>query len=287
MQFAYDLASSKVAQKQGSQKCNYDIRARSNHIKPRDHVLIRNVGLLGKQKLADRWKTDVYVVTSQPDKGIPVFEVMPDTGRGKNNILHRNMLLPIGSPSDNPSYDANQPAVMEASTDSSDDDESSLDTQYDSEIDLVSIDGPVTRSRSRASQVPIPAPRLVTRKLSDDNTVMATDSNGDDQGLVDVPVTPVPAPRICTTKPTDKDDISLGHVRSAAFDHSNHGSDTSDNSIQILYRISPSTNTAIFPSGPGNKPNPSIPNSPILSISHPVNRLLSGWKQRSRNMTLT
>ena len=84
----------------------------------------------------------------------------------------------------------------------------------------------------------------MTRKLYDDNTVMATDSNcdqsvyndhcHDDQGSVDVHVTPVPAPRICTTNPTDEDDISLGHVRSAAFDHSNHGSDTSENSIQIF-----------------------------------------------------
>jgi hypothetical protein len=61
-----------------------------------DRVLVRNVGLKGKNKLADRWKEDVYIVQAQTDEQIPVYQVKLEHGKGKLKTLHRNLLLPIG-----------------------------------------------------------------------------------------------------------------------------------------------------------------------------------------------
>ena len=57
--------------------------------------LVRNVGLKGKKKLADKWERDVYLVVDQPNKGIPVFVVKREHGRSTRKLLHRNLLLPF------------------------------------------------------------------------------------------------------------------------------------------------------------------------------------------------
>lgn len=51
-----------------------------------DRVLVRNVGLNWKQKLAN-------IVQGQPNPEMPVFAVKREDGQGKLRVLHRNMLL--------------------------------------------------------------------------------------------------------------------------------------------------------------------------------------------------
>ena len=54
------------------------------------------MGLKGKHKLADRWERSPYVIISQPNPDIPVYEVHLENSRSKKNkILHRNLLLPF------------------------------------------------------------------------------------------------------------------------------------------------------------------------------------------------
>ena len=61
---------------------------------------VRNVGLKGRQKLADIWDKYPYIVKSQPINDIPVFEVQQEHSPSKTRLLHRNMLLPFsGLPS--------------------------------------------------------------------------------------------------------------------------------------------------------------------------------------------
>ena len=61
-----------------------------------DRVLVKNVGLRGKQKMADLWEHCPYVVRSQPVPAIPVFEVVKENSPGsKPRVLHRNMLMPF------------------------------------------------------------------------------------------------------------------------------------------------------------------------------------------------
>jgi hypothetical protein len=59
-------------------------------------VLVKNVGLKGKHKLADRWQKDPYRVVQHPNPDLPVYRI----GREgeKTKLLHRNMLLPLSLP---------------------------------------------------------------------------------------------------------------------------------------------------------------------------------------------
>ena len=60
-----------------------------------DRVLVRNVGLRGRNKLANRWEEDVYGVKEQPEREAPVFVEQQEGGRRRKRTLHWNMLLPV------------------------------------------------------------------------------------------------------------------------------------------------------------------------------------------------
>ncbi|XP_070566514.1 uncharacterized protein [Ptychodera flava] len=93
---AYELAENEAKKKALANKRRYDSKVRGSDLLVGDRVLIRNVGLIGKHKLADRWKADVHVVEKRLDDNLPVYVVKPETGDGVERTLHRNMLLPIG-----------------------------------------------------------------------------------------------------------------------------------------------------------------------------------------------
>jgi transposase InsO family protein len=63
-----------------------------------DLVLVRNVGLKGKHKLADRWQSDVFKIVGKPNPGIPVYQIQLQNGKGKVRTVHRNLLLPLTHP---------------------------------------------------------------------------------------------------------------------------------------------------------------------------------------------
>ena len=65
-------------------------------------MLVRNVSLRGKHKIADRWEDKPYIVVSQPNKENPVYEVQREGSRSKVRVLHRNLLLPFMSITDAP-----------------------------------------------------------------------------------------------------------------------------------------------------------------------------------------
>lgn len=82
---AYDIASSEARNSAERQKREIG-----------DRVLVKNVGIKGKQKLADLWKHCVYKVKKQPIPAIPVYEVVRENAPGsKPRVLHRYMLLPF------------------------------------------------------------------------------------------------------------------------------------------------------------------------------------------------
>ena len=58
-------------------------------------VLVKNVGLRGKNKLANRWGDHIYVVIEKPNEDIPVFVVKREDRHGSKRTLHRNLLLPV------------------------------------------------------------------------------------------------------------------------------------------------------------------------------------------------
>lgn len=95
LQAAYQLAGRMAEKKNEGNKQRYDQRVRFCPLDSGDRVLIRNLGLQGKHKLADRWKDTPYIVESQLP-GLPVFKLKPESGHGSEKILHRNHILPIG-----------------------------------------------------------------------------------------------------------------------------------------------------------------------------------------------
>ena len=66
-------------------------------LQPGDQVLLHQVGLQAKNKLAERWQEEVYVVTSQPNTSIHVFSVRCVDGKGMVKSVHRNLLWPVRS----------------------------------------------------------------------------------------------------------------------------------------------------------------------------------------------
>ena len=97
LKFSHDLASKYIQASQERQKKNYDVKIKSSVLNPGDLVLVKVVAFDGRHKLSDKWENEPYVVMSQPNVGIPVYKVQKQSGIGKPRVLHRNLLLPIGS----------------------------------------------------------------------------------------------------------------------------------------------------------------------------------------------
>ena len=104
LEAAYEAANKASREASKKQARNYDKKVRGPKILIGDLVLVKNVGLKGKHKLADRWKQEIHVVLDQPNSDIPVFRVRPEKGGGER-VLHRNFLLPISLPILDPKVD--------------------------------------------------------------------------------------------------------------------------------------------------------------------------------------
>ena len=100
LEYAYALVSANQDSASCKGKANYDKRVRGAILVVGDRVLLRNVGLRGKQKLADKWSSDVYIVVGQPDTDLPVYSIQKEGSREKVKVVHRNLLLPLGSTQD-------------------------------------------------------------------------------------------------------------------------------------------------------------------------------------------
>ena len=92
---AYELVEINISQSQSDQKKHYDRPIRGAVLEVGDRVLIRNVGLKGTHKIADKWSQEIFSVVAQPNPEIQVYEVKHEVGRGRTKVLHRNLLLPM------------------------------------------------------------------------------------------------------------------------------------------------------------------------------------------------
>ena len=139
MKVTYDVATRHAGQASTKHKSHYDKRVRGGTVEVGDRVLVRNTGVRGKCKLANRWEDLAYIVIEQPNLEIPVYRVKQEGKRPKTRTLHRNMLLPINFlPVEEPlvlvpvPQTRQRPAVERvpesvSSNDSSDSDDDSLD----------------------------------------------------------------------------------------------------------------------------------------------------------------
>ncbi|CAI5677245.1 unnamed protein product [Oreochromis niloticus] len=60
-----------------------------------DRVLVRNVRVRSKHKLADKWESSVYIVVKKAGN-LPVYTVQPEGQDKPLRTLHRDLLLPCG-----------------------------------------------------------------------------------------------------------------------------------------------------------------------------------------------
>ncbi len=153
---AYKLASDESKKTGKRYKKYYDNKVRHATVMPGDRVLVRKVGLKGRQKLADKWETEPYLVTSQPIPDIPVYRVKPEhSSTGKSRLLHRNMLLPFTHLPCEDTTDVRKrnPRQEVPSSESSDEVEQSMtDPDEDPLSTTCSVPSGNTRSRTRQRQ---------------------------------------------------------------------------------------------------------------------------------------
>lgn len=95
LQAAYQLAQATASKMNQANKERYDQKVRYHCLKLGDRVLLQNLGLKGKQKLADRWSANVYVVESQL-ADLPVYRLKPVEGLRSMKVMHHNHILPLG-----------------------------------------------------------------------------------------------------------------------------------------------------------------------------------------------
>ncbi len=94
---AYEIVSKSFESAKAKQRKYYNMKVKGANIEIGDLVLMKNVGLKGKNKLADKWKDEVFVVISQPNPDVPVFKIRLENGK-REKIVHRNLLLPLTLP---------------------------------------------------------------------------------------------------------------------------------------------------------------------------------------------
>lgn len=78
---------------QSRQAENYNRRAKGSPLAVGDQVLLANRGERGRRKVADKWESTVYEVTSVRP-GINVYSIR-DPVSMKEKVVHRNLLLPV------------------------------------------------------------------------------------------------------------------------------------------------------------------------------------------------
>lgn len=109
LQESYQLATKNAAKVAERNKIRYDKNVTESVLDVGDRVLVRNVRIRGKHKLAHKWESIVHVVVGQKDN-LPVYTVKPERQHGSTRTLHRNLLLPCGFL---PTVPENPPAVQE------------------------------------------------------------------------------------------------------------------------------------------------------------------------------
>lgn len=111
LQESYQLATKNAAKTAERNKIRFDRRVTESTLGVGDRVLIRNVRLRGKHKLADKWEGTVHVVVNR--KGdLPVYTVKPENKDGPLRTLHRDLLLPCGflsAPEEEPAAVSSKP----------------------------------------------------------------------------------------------------------------------------------------------------------------------------------
>ncbi len=92
---SYLLASHRALKSAERNKIRFNKLVTNSSLEVNGHVLVRNLQLRGKHKLAEKWESEVYVVVKRAGDWL-VYTVRPETRDGPLRTLHRDLLLPCG-----------------------------------------------------------------------------------------------------------------------------------------------------------------------------------------------
>lgn len=92
---SYKIATENAEKIMGRNKVRFDKHVTASDLSVGDRVLVRNVRIRGKHKLADRWEPDVYIIQKKAGT-LPVYTVKPESKDRPIRTLHRDLLLPCG-----------------------------------------------------------------------------------------------------------------------------------------------------------------------------------------------
>ncbi|XP_051800354.1 uncharacterized protein LOC127532555 [Acanthochromis polyacanthus] len=92
---SYQLASENAEKSMLKNKTRFDRNVTASALEVGDRVLVRNVRLRGKHKIADKWEPNIYVVIKKAGH-LPVYTVRPEHTEKPVRTLHRDLLLPCG-----------------------------------------------------------------------------------------------------------------------------------------------------------------------------------------------
>lgn len=92
---SYQLAAENAKKTMLKNKTRFDCKVAASELDVGDRVLVRNIRLRGKHKIADRWESTVYVVVKKA-ANLPVYTISPEHADKPLRTLHRDLLLPCG-----------------------------------------------------------------------------------------------------------------------------------------------------------------------------------------------
>ena len=89
----HKIVSTKMKARAQKVKEQYDNKVNSSLLIPGDRVLVRNLTSRGGPgKLCAFWEQDIYIITRMGPES-PVYKVRPESAKGRERVLHRNLLL--------------------------------------------------------------------------------------------------------------------------------------------------------------------------------------------------
>ncbi|XP_038130569.1 uncharacterized protein LOC119776319 [Cyprinodon tularosa] len=95
MSEAYQLASRTASKQAMRGKAHFDKKVHGGELYPGCRVLVRNLNEKGGPgKLRAFWEDKVYIVKERKYQDSPVYEIHPESGKGRIRTIHRNLLLP-------------------------------------------------------------------------------------------------------------------------------------------------------------------------------------------------
>lgn len=89
LQFAHKVAGEQGAKNAACHNERYDRKVTCAMLVVGDRILVRKVCIKCRQKLADRWEQELYLVIKIANSNIPVYMVKRESGKGSSRTFDR------------------------------------------------------------------------------------------------------------------------------------------------------------------------------------------------------